>query len=399
MTVCFKIAVVVGFLVSAMNFGTDIASFLNWNTVSEEYQSHADEIIEAIEGEASSNFKADSDWFTTISVEYEAASDFDKEYVYCDVVALQANPDELSVEGTGIHLSALIFVWMSGFAFVCGWIYMFWLLRKVCQTHYCEKDCAAAHGGNRLGVDIGAGNCCPKSEYGIQKQKREVMRWSAVRLFMAAGPMLAINYLIVQRRSATNGFDCHEKFYDCGVAGSCDIGDMMVPVALNSSYLDLITSNTLMMLAIFSGLADIAFSFLASTVLFVRAVDFMYICLPVITLVGASLTMLWMLFIDEKVNALTSATCILLIAHLPILILVVYGVVCMCIEDKRDRALDARFQFPQMDAEQKAELERKQRRRMKRDFFYYCLCGWCGPCCRPGYLQNRRKNRAAPQTA
>lgn len=392
MTVCFKIAVVGGFLISAMNFGTDVASFMNWSNTYQDYESHADEIVEAIEGDASSNFKADSDWFTAISAEYEAASDFDKEYVYCDVVTLQSKPDELDGEGSGIYMSAVILIWMSGGAFLIGWIYMFWLLRKVCAMHQCKKNCAAAHNGD---PDV----CRYKSkyEYDIQKQKREFMRWSAIRLLMAAGPMVAMNYLIVQRRSQTNGFECHEKFYDCGVAGSCDIGDLMVPVALNSSYLDLITSNTLMMLAIFSGLADIAFSFLASIVLFVHAADFVYICLPVLTVVGASVTMLWMLFVDEKVDALSSATCILLIAHLPILILFVYGIVCFCIESKADSELQERVMrgFPKMNAEEKAELEARQRRRMKSDFFWYCLCGWCGPCCRPGYLQNRKVNQTA----
>lgn len=399
MTVCFKIAVVGGFLLSAMNIGTDMASFMNWSTTYQEYESHADELVEAIEGEAASNFKADSDWFMAISAEYEAASDFDKEYVYCDVVTLQSKPDELYEEGSGIYMSAVIFVWMSGFAFVIGWIYMFWLLRKVCQAHYCQKNCAAARGGCKDGFDHCDPNACSyKHSYGIKKQKREFMRWSAIRLLMAVGPMVAINYLIVQRRSQTNGFECHEKFYDCGVAGSCDIGDLMVPVALNSSYLDLITSNTLMMLAIFSGLADIAFSFLASTVLFIRAADFCFICLPVLTLAGASLTTVWLLFLDEKVNALSSATLILMIAHLPILVLFVYGVVCFCMESKRDQELWNRTManFPKMDAEQKAELERKQRRRMRKDFIYWCCCGWCGPCCQPGYYQNKR---AANQTA
>jgi len=216
------------------------------------------------------------------------------------------------------------------------------------------------------------------------------MRWSAIRMLIAAGPMVAINYLIVLRRSQTNGFECHEKFYDCGVSGSCNIGDMMVPVALNSSYLDLITSNTLMMLAIFSGLADIAFSFLASTILFVRAADIMYIWLPVLALVGASVTSVWMLFVDEKVNALTSSTCILLIAHIPILVLFVYGIVCFCIEGRKD---GGSWKVAQMDAEQKAALERKQKLRMRKDFFHYCLCGWCGPCCRPGYIQSKRAGK------
>lgn len=399
MTVCFKIAVVGGFLISAMNFGTDVASLMNWSTTYQDYQSHADEMVEAIEGNSTSNFQADSEWFTAISTEYEASSDFDREYVYCDVVTLQSNPDELYDEGTGIWMSGVIFTWMSGFSFVVGWIYMFWLLRKVCVAHQCHKHCKAAHGGCREGMDIGSGDpnlCYQKGdEYGAQKQKREVMRWSAIRLLIAAGPMVAINYLIVQRRSQVNGFECHQKFYSCGVAGSCDLGDLMVPVALNSSYLDLITSNTLMMLAIFAGLADIAFSFLASIVLFVRAADFVYIFLPVLTVVGASVTMLWMIFVDEKVDALSSATCILLIAHLPILILFVYGIVCFCIESKADQELQDRMMrnFPKMNAEQKAEMERRQKRRMKRDFFYYCLCGWCGPCCRPGYLQNSRNNK------
>lgn len=382
MTVCFKIAVVGGFLISAMNFGTDVASMMNWSTTYQEYQSHADDIVEAQESDASSNFKADSEWFMAISAEWEAASDFDKEYVYCDVMTLQSIPDELYNEGSGIWMSGLILTWMSGFAFVVGWIYLFWLLRKMCVEHNCQKNCAAAHRGSLDG-------CHYKDEVNIQKQKREVMRWSAIRMLMAAGPMVAINYLIVQRRSQTNGFECHEMFYDCGVSGSCDMSDLMVPVALNSSYLDLITSNTLMMLAIFSGLADIAFSFLASLILFIRAADIKYIWLPVLTLVGASLTVAWLLFLDEKVNVLTPATCILLIAHLPILVLFVYGAVCFCIEGRKD----TQVQYPQMDAEQKAALERKQKLRMKKDFFHYCLCGWCGPCCRPGYVQNKMAER------
>lgn len=388
MTVCFKIAVVGGFLISAMNFGTDVASLMNWSTMYQDYQSHADVIVEAIDSDAASNFKADSEWFSAISSEWESSSDFDKEYVYCDVVTLQSKPDELYDEGSGIWMSGLILTWMSGFAFLVGWIYMFWLLRKVFVQHQCEKHCAGAHRGSLDG-------CHYKDEVNIQKQKREVMRWSSIRMLMAAGPMVAINYLIIQRRSQTNGFKCHQKFYDCGVAGSCDIGDLMVPVALNSSYLDLIRSDTLMMLAIFSGLADIAFSFLASTILFIRAADVKYIWLPVLTLVGASLTAVWMLFLDEKFDALTSATCILLIAHIPILVLFVYGAVCFCIEGRKDNA--RQLVFPQMDAEQKAALERKQKRRMKKDFFHYCLCGWCGPCCRPGYLQSKRAGKPMTQ--
>merc|ERR1719192_3303787 len=56
---------------------------------------------------ANANFDPASEWFTTISAEYDALSDFDKEYVYCDVDAILEDPETAGSE-YGRELSCTI---------------------------------------------------------------------------------------------------------------------------------------------------------------------------------------------------------------------------------------------------------------------------------------------------
>lgn len=411
MSVCFfKYVVVLGFLISLMNFGTDIASVFKWGKTQGEYDSRSAEMVEAIEGDGMSNFQANSTWFLALSTEYEASSDFDKKNIYCDVITLQGEPDEFLNDGQFIQIMSSIFIVQCAFSFMVGWCYLFWLLRKTCHEHSCEEHCqhqkrmqqyhsearaAAAAAAKAAGItdpEVANSKIPGQKRVGTRQQKREFMRYRAIAMFCAIGPMLAVNWLIVTRLNATNGHDCHEKFFDCGVAGSCTIDDLTVPVALNSSYLDLITSNILMMLAIGSGVLDIAFTFLASLALYARDKDFKYIILPFFVLVLSLISALWLFFLDDMVAGLDSSIGILAFGHIPMLLLLIYGCVGMYRANKEEDFY-GNLQFPQMNAEQKAEMQAKQRKRIKKDCFYVCCCVWCGPCCQP------RPRRPAAQTA
>lgn len=384
MSVCFNVAVIVGFMFSAINFGTDVVSFTTWGKTYQDYESHADEMVLAIGNDTTSNFQADSTWFVAISAEYEAARDFDRNYVYCDVVTLQSKPDELYDDGSGIWMTMVVFVWLSGGAFLGGWLYLFCLVKTVSREEAEKRRIAEQYGVSHQMETVmrGDGFIIPMPQHktcDVQKQKREFMRCRAIGMFCAVGPMIAVNWLIVLMRGSTNGYDCHEKFYDCGVAGSCDMGDLMVPVALNSSYLDLVGGNVLMMLAICSGLVDMVWSFAASLTLFVRAADFKFIWLPFMVVVGASLPMVWMLFLDGVIlKDLGSDTAILAVGHISIVVMLIYGCIGFCKDDSSPA-----YNVEKMSPEQIKAMNAKDRSRMKRDCFYLCCCMWCGPCCHP----------------
>merc|ERR1719266_965922 len=86
------------------------------------YDSNATDMIESALDGTSSNFNETSEWFLGISADYEALSSFDKENVYCDVVAIQSNPDAilLDAEFEFSCAQSLVMISVVGLLYVTG---------------------------------------------------------------------------------------------------------------------------------------------------------------------------------------------------------------------------------------------------------------------------------------
>lgn len=326
-TGCFKTTLYSGFAISLVNLGLNFVAVYHWNTTITSYESNSEEIITAIEGEEASNFHFDSEWFSSLSAEYDNLSWFDKGYVYCDIAAIQEDSSSLlSNGGESLLMSGAIFMMTSIFSMLIAYCSLCCMTRNDGMVRKAEK--MGAYDPEALQY---VHSSLQKAD--STKEKTWYFRSKSLILFMQTGPFLALVWTMVTYSNQLDGTSCQEKFYECGVSGSCSIDDLMAPVALNSSYFQLLTSDTIFAAALAAGSLELVFSFLTVAFLFLRQGDLCVVILPVLMLVLALLPMVWILFIDEHLN-LGTVPGILLTALIPIFVCVVYGIRMCCQKDK-----------------------------------------------------------------
>lgn len=272
---CFKISVFVGFAFSVWDFVTDImATYDFWVTLGD-YKEHAEEIYGEIAGVEASNFKVDSTWFATLSAEYSGLSSFDKENVYCDIHALQSEPDSLLAQSEHILVAACIFVGLSFLALGIGYCILF----RIIRSGEIEND---------------------KGETDAREKLWNFVTKSAIQ-FCEDGPQLTILVLIMVRLGKLDGYKCQEKFYDCGLAGDCKMQDFMVPVPLNSSLVDLAFADWILALSFAAGVFDVLYNCVTGVMLFVGQGTPKLLVMPCIQLCLAILPLMWVTYLDGLV--------------------------------------------------------------------------------------------------
>lgn len=271
-TCCFRIMTTVSFVISIFDFATDILSAHDfWGTV-RDYRNRAGDIEAELSSDQASNFKADSAWFSAISAEYDALSSFDKQNVYCDIRALQRDPKSLLDVSEDIFWATLIFIGLSLLALALG----YWQLCKLVRSGKIEND---------------------KGESEAREKLWTFNSKSAIQ-FAEVGPQLAILAMMIIREGKLDGYECQEKFFNCGVSGDCTMGDMMVPVPLNASFVDIASSNWILALSFAVGFVDVLFNFASGVFLFLSKDACKLVMLPCISLSVTLLPLCWTVFID-----------------------------------------------------------------------------------------------------
>merc|ERR1719336_142139 len=74
--------------------------------------------------------------------------------------------------------------------------------------------------------------------------------------------------------------------------------DLMVPVALNSSFLDIASSDIILALSFGAGIIDLIWNFVSGILMFVTEKTPKLVVLPCISLAMASLPLLWVIYLD-----------------------------------------------------------------------------------------------------
>lgn len=276
-TCFFKFTVIVGALFSVWDIVTDIMATYDFHVTLKGYKERAESMVSEISGTEPSNFKADSTWFTAISAEYEVYSSFDKENIYCDIHAIQAEPDSLVKQSQHIFIAACIFVVMSLIAIAMGYCVLF----RIIRTKEIENDVSG--------------------ETSAREKLWNFVAKSAIQ-FCEDGPQLTILVLMIIRVGKLDGYKCQEKFYDCGISGECTMEDMTVPVPLNSSLLDLALADWVLALSFAAGIVDVLWNFASGFYLFISEGIPKLLVLPCLQFCLATLPLLWVTYIDGLIT-------------------------------------------------------------------------------------------------
>lgn len=273
----------ISFVISVVDFATDILSAHDfWNTKGD-YEERAVGIEAELASDQPSNFKADSPWFTSVAAEYDALSAFDKQNVYCDIYALQADPKSLLDVSEDIFVAAIVFIVLSLVALGIGYC----VLCRLVRSGKIEND---------------------KGESEAREKLWTFNSKSAIQ-FAEVGPQLAILAMMIIREGKLDGYECQEKFFNCGVSGDCTMADMMVPVPLNASFVDIASSNWILAVSFAVGIIDVFFNFGSGVFLFISKDACRLVLLPCISLCLALMPLCWTVFIDGLIpNDRTSDT-------------------------------------------------------------------------------------------
>lgn len=272
----FKVSVIVGAAFSVWDFVTDIMATYDFHQTLKSYRKNAEDMVSEISGTEASNFKADSEWFTTISAEYDALSSFDKENIYCDIHAIQSEPDALVTQSEQILIAACSFVGLSLIALVTGYC----VLIRIIRTKEIEND---------------------KGETGAREKLFNFVSKSAIQ-FCEDGPLLTILVLMMIRHGKLDGYECQEKFFNCGVSGECKMQDLMVPVPLNSSLLDLATADWILAVSFAAGIVNVLYNCVNGIMLFVGEDTPKLLVMPFLQFCLSMLPLMWVTYIDGLVT-------------------------------------------------------------------------------------------------
>jgi len=198
-------------------------------------------------------------------------------------MGLQKDPGSLSDVNDDIFLAAIIFIVLSVIALAIG----YWVLCKLVRSGKIEND---------------------KGESEAREKLWTFNSKSAIQ-FAEVGPQLAILAMMIIREGKLDGYECQKKFYNCGVSGDCTMANMMVPVPLNASFVDIASSNWVLALSFAVGFIDVFFNFGSGVFLFISKDACRLVLLPCISLCLSLMPLCWIVLIDGLIpNDRTSDT-------------------------------------------------------------------------------------------
>lgn len=309
---CMKCVLISAIVFACINLLANITAFADFMIAAQGYDDNADYIQEYYDKGEASNFDSDSEWFVTISAEYEALSSFDKENVYCDVMSIQANPEAV-LEDTEFEASAAaILAIVSGLGLVVmGCDFCCFKYNKfygVSMDRIGAADPETRFGRskmNELGlhkaVIIKSADQDEKDGVKFKKDADEFLtnyRISMAIYFITCGPFIALFWMMVVRRSAIDGLDCQELFFNCGESGNCTMDDMMLTVPLNSSLFKMLISYPLVVIGWCTAILSLCFVLGSGIYLAIGAKNMGYATLPLFMFVYGGVPLTWIYFVD-----------------------------------------------------------------------------------------------------
>lgn len=340
---CMKCTLISAIVLAIINVLANLTASIDYLMAATEYDNNADDILDQLEDDPTSNFHSDSEWFVTVSAEYEALSSFDKGNVYCDVVAIQVGPDVMLEDVEFEATAALGFTIVSAI----GLIYA-----------ACNFCCVKYNKFYGVSMDrIGAAD--PETRFGrskmnelglhkavIIKQLDEAdkkaieeansflnnYRTSMSMYFIMCGPCLALYWLMVVRRSATDGQDCQALFFSCGESGNCTMDDMMLTVPLNSSLFKILISYPLVVIGWCSAVLCLCFVLGSGVFLALGVSDLRYASLTVFMFFYGAVPFGWVYFVDQYMP-FEAMYAVIVLAVLPMIFLLFlscYDIVRSC---------------------------------------------------------------------
>lgn len=303
LTKCLMLSLIIGIVFAVLQIFSTIAVAVDFKTVLNDYKSNGKSMIEdALQG-PEVNFNETSAWFVALSAEYDALSSFDKENVYCDVKAIQSNPVEWEDVGTNEWEAVIVllaFFSMGGLGLIVGT-----LMCAKCNKFYDVDmaDIKAKDPENPFSKATIAQSHWNKTLTKEEKLRKNLSdyRSNTAYLFLASGPLLAVYWILVERRNMVSGFDCQSLFYACGQSGECGMDDLMLTVPLNSSIVAMITSYGFIMWGVLSCLVSLLFVLMSGTLITCGSSVYGFLWLPLFMFVYSFLPFAWVLFVDEHV--------------------------------------------------------------------------------------------------
>lgn len=296
MSAVLKCNIITACVISAINLLLNGAIAYEGNSKVKSYKTYGKTIANATD-----NFDPTSEWFTTLSSEYENLSDFDKEYVYCDVDTILADPSgHYDDSTTEVNTTAMCIILTFGGLLVV-------LIQAGCAK------CNPFYGVDM--ADIGPED----PEKGIMSkavilkshkpmtpaEKMEAdlsnFRYNTVALFFMTGPCIGMFWLLIESRSSVSGLDCQEMFYECGRSGECTIDDLMTTVPLNSSVIKMLISYPLIASGCSFGLLSLVYILAAGVYVSILSRSCKWMAVPAFWSVYSLVPSVWVLFLDGKV--------------------------------------------------------------------------------------------------
>lgn len=304
---CILISAIV---LACINAIANLTAAIDFIMAATEYDNIANDILDALEDDPASNFHVDSEWFTAISVEYEALSSFDKENVYCDVVSIQVDPsgqlEDVEFEATaglGFFIVSLVGLVNASCNFCCVKYNKFY---GVTMDRIGAADPETRYGQKKMN-EIGNHRAIIVKQLDAandeaQKNADDFLnnyRTSMAMYFIICGPLIALFWLMVVRMSATDGLDCQALFYECVKSGDCTMDEMMLTVPLNSSLFKMLTSYPLVVIGWCTSILSLCFVLGSGVFLALGSGICSYATLSVFMFVYGAVPFAWVYFVDQ----------------------------------------------------------------------------------------------------
>lgn len=251
-----------------VDFATNIAATYDFKNTLDDYSDRADKISNQIVSEEANNFQANSTWFLSVSEEYDSLSTFDKENVYCDVYGIQSDPDSYQASSGNVFGGACFTLGLTVVAHLAGYAGLWKVMRSQ------EKE-----------------------KCGIYLKLHNINVKAAIQ-FAEVGPFLAILVVMIVNHLGVDGYKCQEKFYNCGLSGDCSMDDMMLDVPLNSSLLDVFSSDTILTLSLVVGMFNVMWNFGSGIALWIGEGAGRLLIIPCMQLSVTALPYMWVLWTE-----------------------------------------------------------------------------------------------------
>lgn len=318
-----------GVALAAANFIMDILVISSYMSSVTTYEENAEAIAIALNTtDTTTSFSPDSEWFTTISAEYEALSNFDKENVYCDVVSIMNDVDEQSGDASTECSVAMVFVVAVAFGLIITGIHR-WAVKHNAEVDAEMADLEAQKYQKKRATReeiLASADVRFQAKYGAKIAVLRSFHRETFFLFNAAGPFLSMIWLMIVRRTSVTGLDCQDLFFSCGESGDCTMEDLQTTIALNISMVQMLTTYLIFAAGWIICLFCMCFILATGVFHWVARSNIRYLIFSVLLFFYSLVPFVWVYFIAEKFeDSFAGVWGVVVIAAIPMVMTIFYG--------------------------------------------------------------------------